>query len=88
MITKLYSIQDIKTSVFLPPNHFLTEAAALRGYTQQFSKPGSLVNEFPDDYRVFYVGKFDDSAGKLIPGDTQTCICSVADLLRSKHEST
>lgn len=81
----MYSVHDIKSGIFMPPNHFVNEQAALRAYKSQFSKGDSLVAEFPEDYRIYHIGRFDDSRGTVLPLDTPKMVIDVHALLHNKE---
>jgi len=65
MIKSLFSIQDVKVSVFYPPVVLLNENDARRMLHDVVSNPETIISKHPDDFRLFKVGEFDDNSGVL-----------------------
>lgn len=84
MILSMFSIQDIKSGLYNPPQYFLNEQVALREYKRMFSKEGSTIHDFPQDYRVHKVGRYDDSRGIVLPLTNPKFIAEMSDVLNPK----
>lgn len=61
----LFSILDKKTGLYLPP--FVSESIAegLRQFESLVNYSGSLICNFPEDYKLVYIGLFDKCLGSL-----------------------
>ena len=88
MILKMYSVFDIKSKLYHPPAFCHNPGHATRMFTQQFSKPGSVMHDFPHDFQIFEIGEYDDSSGDIRGEKNPTLICSVADLIQPSPEET
>lgn len=69
MILRIYSVFDSKLATFDLPFYMLTDAAAIRAFSDEVNKPTvqqhQKWNEHPEDYSLFCLGEFDDSSGTL-----------------------
>lgn len=63
METQVYSIYDAKTKVFSKPFHALTEGEAERSFQQVVNDDRSNLFQFPEDYDLYYIGRYDDQTG-------------------------
>lgn len=64
MKLKMYSIQDIKSDSFAPPFTANNEEVAKRT-VQQALQGESLLSSYPEDYRLFEVGTFNNTTGEI-----------------------
>lgn len=69
MLVKAFSILDTKSDTFAPPFFFSTTGQAVRAFKDLANDDRSAVNRHPGDYRLFCIGTFDDSIGRLLPLD-------------------
>ena len=81
METKLYSVEDIKTQIFHPPQFCHNVGHALRFFTTQFQNPDSIQNRYPDDFRLYEIGTYNDLDARIKGYATPKFICSVRELL-------
>lgn len=65
MVTRAFSILDIKSDTFSPPFFFSTTGQAVRAFKDLANDGSSSVSRHPSDYRLYCVGNFDDSRGLL-----------------------
>ena len=66
----VYSVRDAKAEVFNTPFFQKTHGEAERTFKQLANDDKSMVGKYPDDYDLYYIGKYDDSSGKIEPLDT------------------
>jgi len=85
---KMYSVYDIKSKIYHPPTLCHNTGHATRMFTSIFSKPGSVMNEFPHDFQIFEIGAFDDQTSVIETLVNPTFVCSVADLITPAPEET
>jgi len=69
MLTKAFSILDTKADLFSPPFFFATTGQAVRAFKDLANDGQSSISRHPGDYRLFCVGTFDDSTGRVSPLD-------------------
>lgn len=43
------------------------DAVAIRHYQKVFGAEDSMVGEYPEDFRIFCVGEFDNATGEVKP---------------------
>lgn len=67
MKVKLYSVFDSKTATFGQPHCMLSDAAAIRTFSDNVNSPNENNAWFkhPEDYSLFYIGIFDDESAEL-----------------------
>lgn len=66
MILELYSIKDEKVGVFMQPAPVPHLVEMTRGIAQVMRDPNSKLSQYPGDYALYCIGKFDQDSGKLI----------------------
>lgn len=67
MITKVYSILDVKGDLYNVPFFAPTNGIALRQFTDLVNDKNSVPGRHPADFKLVQVGEFDDQSGQLIP---------------------
>lgn len=66
MLYGIYTILDSKSGyIGLSLDH--SDQTATRNFQLAIRQPGTLMNQFPEDYRLFKVGEFDTESGQLDP---------------------
>lgn len=69
MIRNAYSIFDSKLATFSQPFFDLTDASAIRNFSDAIadgSNPNNQWHKHPEDFSLFVVGSFDDEKGELL----------------------
>lgn len=70
MTLKIFSIRDQKSDVFNTPFFKKTVGEAERDFRTLVNDGKSMVNQYPDDFDLYWVGEYDDSTGQLKALDT------------------
>lgn len=70
MIRQVFSVRNAKGEFFNPPFISHTKGSAERTFQKLVNDPQSDINQFPEDYDLYYVGDFDDTKGVMLPLDT------------------
>lgn len=70
MELKLYAIRDSKGGMYKPPFTQQAHGEAERSFKMMADNQESMVGRFPEDYDLYYLGKFDDQTGKFQTLDT------------------
>lgn len=65
MIQKLFSVRDSKAGVFNTPFFKPTQAEAERDFHRLAHDPSSMVEQYPEDFDLYYIGEFNQNTGKL-----------------------
>lgn len=61
----LFTIHDSKAESFLPPFYVPTVAVALRSFGSAANDPETKINQYPGDYTLFELGKFDQDTARF-----------------------
>lgn len=64
MQLNMYSIRDAKGEIYNPPFFKKTHGEAERDFHQLVKDDKSMPGQYPEDYDLFYIGKYDDQTGK------------------------
>lgn len=67
MVRQVYSIQDVKVSVFHPPMVLKNKAEARRLMADVVADSQTPMHKYPEDFRLMHIGEFDDNSGLLSP---------------------
>lgn len=70
MILKMFSIRDTKGEIFNPPYFAKTHGEAERQFKTLTNDSKSTINQYPEDFDLYYLGDYDDQTGKLKSLDT------------------
>lgn len=72
MILNMYSIYDIKAELYNAPFSMARDALAARAFADLVSDSRTTIGAHPDDYKLVYVGQFDDETGSVALGEKRT----------------
>lgn len=64
-ILKLYSIEDVVLNRFMPPFFATCDEEAKRTIKSTVDFSNSLISQFPNNYKLYFVGNFDTANGHL-----------------------
>lgn len=81
MIKHIYSIRDVKLSIFNLP--FYSDSAIMATRQVKMSmltSPDLLLVRFPSDYELYELGTYEDICGTLTMHDTRKFICHIKTL--------
>lgn len=70
MLLKIYSIRDSKSETFNIPFYKSTHGEAERDFRSLVNDGKSTVNQYPEDFDLYYMGEYNNLDGKLTPVDT------------------
>lgn len=80
MITKAFSIRDVKAGTYNPPFFQYTPGMAERAVKHMMKDPGSMLGTYPSDFELFEVGSFDDESGRVETLQTPKFLVSLEQL--------
>lgn len=63
MKLQMFSLYDTKAEMYSKPFHAVNPAVAERIATSMASDPNSDVSRHPTDYKLYFMGTFDDETG-------------------------
>lgn len=67
MISKMYSVYDVKSKLYQVPFHSHNDGHAIRCFTDMVRHEKSHLSRYPEDFILFNVGSFDDESGVISP---------------------
>jgi len=87
MITKMYSIYDVKTNIYMPPMYYHNAGHAMRNVSDQCKSNATTVSNHPEDFRLFELGEFNDETAEINIHQTPILTCEMSDLLHQDKET-
>lgn len=64
VLLRLYCIYDNKAEQFSPPQVYHNDMLALRAFEGLVNDDKTLINSYPEDFSLHYVGNLGDSDGR------------------------
>lgn len=64
VLLRLYSIYDSKAEQFSPPQVYHNDMLALRAFEGLVNDDNTLINSYPEDFSLHYIGNIGDSDGR------------------------
>lgn len=61
---RLYSIYDCKAEIFSPPQVYHNDMLALRAFEGLVNDDKTLINSYPEDFSIYYIGNLGDTDGR------------------------
>ena len=62
---EIYTIKDNKANMFNVPFYSIHKNDAVRSFTRAASDPQTNLNQFPNDFDLYYLGTFDEETSKF-----------------------
>lgn len=84
MLKNLYSIYDRTAQFHMPPFIAHNNESAIRDFSQTATNPDLPLSKSPTDFVLIYIGKFNDSTGKLEPAVQNETIAEAANYFKQK----
>jgi hypothetical protein len=69
-LLKMFSIRDQKGEVFHSPFFKNTMGEAERDFHTSVNDEKTMLNKYPEDFDLYYMGEYDNTEGKFAPLDT------------------
>lgn len=64
VLLRLYSIYDSKAEQFSPPQVYHNDMLALRAFEGLVNDDKMLINSYPEDFSIYYIGNISDTDGR------------------------
>lgn len=84
MQLKMFSIRDAKAEAFNNPFFKHTHGEAERDFHQACQDDKSMLNKYPEDYDLYFVGTYDTNTGQIVPLDTPQHMTKAISVLNRK----
>lgn len=65
MLLNVYTVWDTKAEAFLQPFFSPNKGTAIRAIVDALRDPNSTLAKYPDDFHLYHIGTWDDSAGLI-----------------------
>lgn len=65
MVVRMYAIFDEKGQMYSSPFCLAHDSQAIRAFGDTACDATSRINKHPDDYRLYWLGTFDDCSGRV-----------------------
>lgn len=79
MLTKLFSVHDVKANAYLPPFTMRTNAEAIRAFDTTCKDKSSQFSAHPSDFTLCLLGEFNSETGLLSPMETPLNLARATD---------
>lgn len=63
----IVAVRDSKSELFSAPMFFRSKGEAVRAFGDEVNNPGGVFYKHPEDYCMYHLGTYDDTAGLLQP---------------------
>jgi hypothetical protein len=63
---KMYVVYDSKSESYGLPMFFQSKGVAIRNFTDEVSRPDSLIAKHPEDFTLFELGDYSESTGVFV----------------------
>lgn len=80
MITKIYSVRDVKVG-FMPPTVFQNDDVANRSFQSDVLSSNGVLLTHPDDFSLYCLGSFDTETGEIVVNSSPKFISDAGVLL-------
>jgi len=84
MVSKVYTVYDCKSEIYLTPFQRSTRGQCIRDFTDTVCDPKSQFNKHPEDYTLFEIGTYDDLSGVFEMYEAKVSIGCAREFLRSE----
>lgn len=85
MQLKVFSVRDAKAEVYNQPFFQKTHGEAERTFRQLANDQKSMINQYPDDFDLYYLGDFDDQTGLMTTLKTPQHIIKAVNCIPVSH---
>lgn len=83
MKLNVFSAYDEKAQVFLQPMFLVHQQEAVRSFKDEVAKPNSMLGRHPEDFKLYKLGSYNDSTGKLESLDVPELINNATDFVET-----
>lgn len=86
-LLRVYSIYDEKAEEFSPPFFQPNHRLAQRMVTETAKGNGNMLNAYPEDFKLYFLGTFDNSTGKIEREDMPVLVMAVKEMLKGEKRN-
>ena len=81
MISKVYAMYDVKANFYHPPIVLANDEVLKRAIISQYKDSDNQVSQFPEDFKIYCIGDYDDNSGVIKPLSPIRHVTTVAELI-------
>lgn len=81
MKLQMFSVFDVKAQTFFKPMLFVHKGEALRAFQDVVKDPKSMLGKYPEDYKLYVVGVFDDVSGEVVGNEIPEFVNNASDFV-------
>lgn len=85
---KVFSIRDAKGAFYNNPYFKPSMGEGERDFMTAVNDDRTMLNKYPEDFDLYYLGEFDPQSGVMISLDTPQHMMKAVDVLRPKDKKT
>lgn len=86
MRVRIYAVKDLAVRAFETPGFAPaiggSNAAAIRGFTDQVNNSSSRYHAHPEDYELYQLGEFNDEDGSIVPLELPQLVTRAIDVMK------
>lgn len=86
MNLRMYSVFDVKAAAYAQPFFLVNDAVAVRACVDVLKDANHQWSAHPGDYRLVFVGEFDDQIGLLLSLSNPIVVAELASLVAAREE--
>ena len=79
----VFSVFDDKAGVYGTPIFVNTRGVAVRSFSDAVQKEGSEFHKHAGDYKLYFLGEFDNCSGELIKLPSPDFVCHASDFIEA-----
>lgn len=80
-VLQLFSVFDVKVGVFAPPFCGRSRGEAIRSFTDACKDESLPFKRHPGDYKLYFMGEFDDNSGIISVSGIPTFILGADEVI-------
>lgn len=75
----LCTVLDSKSAIYSAPFSSINRQTAMRDFAHAAQEPNSQMAKFPEDFRLYALGSFDDNTGQITMFDSPEYLIAALD---------
>ena len=83
MKLQIFTIYDQAANAYLPPFVRPAKGIAIREFTDEVNREGSVINQHPKDYTLFHIGEWDNNNSQIKQFETKLSVGHAIEFLAS-----
>lgn len=84
MKRKIFAVYDVKAQAYATPFLYNHKPEAIRAFMTASNDPQTNLNKYPADYKLYYLGEFDDQSGKYTSLNIPEYLNTASDFINTK----